>query len=69
MEEYIQRLYEYKKPDLSNIDEPTSAEYYYDPRAHLSTHEMLINDHTTMSIFRGWIEDNHEFIKVIILRW
>lgn len=64
MEEYIKRLSIYQKPDLENVEEVTSAEYYYDPRCHLSTHEQLINDYETMNAFKGWIEDNKHLIKV-----
>lgn len=63
MEEYIKRLSIYQKPDLENVEEVTSAEYYYDPRCHLSTHEQLINDYETMNAFKGWIEDNKHLIK------
>lgn len=64
MEDYIHRLSIYQKPDLDNVKEVTSAEYYYDPRCHLSTHSQLINDYETMEAFRGWIEDNAHLIKV-----
>lgn len=64
MEAHLQRLSMYKKPDLDNVKEITSAEYYYDPQCHLSTHEQLINDHETLETFRGWIEENPQIIKV-----
>lgn len=64
IEEYIKRMSLFKKPDLENFEEITSAEYYYDPQCHISTHEQIVNDHETLEIFKGWIEENPQIIKV-----
>lgn len=66
MEELISRLSLFKKPNLENVGEVTSAEYYYDPQSHLSTHEQIVNDTDTLETFREWIEENPHIIKVQI---
>ncbi len=65
MEDIIHRLSEFHKPDLDNVKEVTSAEYYYDPYSHITMHEQIVNDIETVETYRGWIEDNQHIIKVI----
>lgn len=64
MEGLIKRLSLFKKPDLDNVEQITSAEYYYDPQCHLSAHEQIMNDYETLETFKGWIEENPHIIKV-----
>ena len=65
MEEYIKGLSGFKKPDLKNVRELTSAEYYYDPHTHITTHDAFVSDQIVMSTFRSWIKENEKFIKVM----
>lgn len=64
MEEYLNRLASYKKPEIKKLDEVSSAGYYYDPYSHIATHEHFINDYDTVEKYRKWIENNKHLIKV-----